>query len=152
MLAICIVMFLKKFKNIFAWRKQKMLDEQCFWTSPNGQTFCLANKFKMFDQQCLIVWPGPNIIGGSSGHEKIWALTQFQLLQALPTAKLSRKQKLPEAHRSKPADGSYGLLAKRSNIAFQTFEICIKFACKTKCSTVSLRHKHWSSNIFARDK
>ncbi len=34
----CCVMFLKKFENIFARRKQKVLDEQCFWMW-NGQTF-----------------------------------------------------------------------------------------------------------------
>ncbi len=51
--------FWKSSETFFAWRKQKMLDEQCFWTWPYGQTLCLRSKSQMFDQQCLIVWPGP---------------------------------------------------------------------------------------------
>ncbi len=38
----------------------KNVGQAKFWTWPNGQTFCLTSKSQMFDQQCLIVWPGPN--------------------------------------------------------------------------------------------
>ncbi len=56
---ICGVMFFIKIqKHFFAWSEQKMLDEQCFWTWPNGQTFCLTNESQMLDQQFLIFWPG----------------------------------------------------------------------------------------------
>ncbi len=34
-----------------SWRKQKILDEQCFVTWPNGQTFCLTSKFQMLNQR-----------------------------------------------------------------------------------------------------
>ncbi len=39
---------LKNFKSFFVWRKQKMWDEQCFATWPNGKTFWLTSKL-----QCL---------------------------------------------------------------------------------------------------
>ncbi len=38
---------------------QTMLKKQCVAMQPNSQTFSLSSKFKMLDQQCLIVWPGP---------------------------------------------------------------------------------------------
>ncbi len=43
----------------------EIFENQCFWTLPNGQTVCLTSKFQMFDQQCLIIWPGCNPFNNS---------------------------------------------------------------------------------------
>ncbi len=49
------VNYYKTLRNVFILF---VLLKQCYMMWPDGQTL-LLKKSQMFDQQCLIVWPGP---------------------------------------------------------------------------------------------